>query len=130
MAQFNPYPEANSDEQLSLNPNHLLHAILHGGRCLGYESLAFDDAAAVQLTVPPNTRAAIIVVEAQGAVANENRIARFREDGVDPTAALGMPLGNNGSVEIKGSNNLAAFRIIGIDAAVSHIAHIQYYGVG
>lgn len=125
-----PFPEATGGSQLSMPMQHLLHAMLYGGKCLGYQNLPFTDAVAVALTIPANAKIALIVVERVGAVADENKIARFREDGADPTAANGMPLGNNGSVEIKGTQNLAAFKIIGIDAGISHVAHIQYYGQG
>jgi hypothetical protein len=130
MAKNQPYPESDTGDAMSLNTNHLLHAILYGGKCLSYEQLVFDDAPAVVLpNIPVNARSAIIVIEnTGGAMADENKIARFREDGTAPTADIGMPLGNNGSVEVKGSQNLAEFQIIGIDAGATHILRVQYYG--
>lgn len=123
------YPSPNNGNRSTTED--ILSAILHGGKCLGYEALAFDDAPAVALTVPPGAQYAIAVLEADATEAGLPRVARFRTNAsADPTAVIGMPLGDNGSVEIKGADNLVTFKIIGITAGKSHSLKIEYYGAG
>lgn len=120
------YPSSNNGNRST--SEDLLSAILHGGKCLGYQNLGFDDTPAVALTVPAGAQYAIAVLEADATEAGLARVARFRTNGV-PTAAEGMPLGDNGSVEIKG-DNLATFQIIGITVGKTHSLKIEYYGAG
>jgi hypothetical protein len=119
-----------ADSPSSSLTNDILLAILHGGVCVGYQNLAFDDAPVVVLTVPAGAQYAICVLEADATEVDFPRVARFREDGVAPTAAEGMPVGDNGSFEIRGAANLAAFQIIGITAGKNHTLKVQYYGAG
>lgn len=127
-----PYP-VNSESN-SLATDTLL-AMLHGGKCLGYADMNFDDAPAVGFAdlvggIPSGARSAIVFIEADATEADLPRVAMFREDGVDPTAAAGMPVGDNGTFEIRGEGNMEAFKIIGITAAKVHTMRVQFYGEG
>lgn len=109
-----------------------LSALLYGGKCLGYENISVDDAAPVSLDAENNfseKRYALLYVEAGGGVANASKVIRFREDGVAPTALEGMPLGDNGLLDVKG-DNIADFQMIGIDVGVTHSVKVLYYGKG
>lgn len=53
------------------------------GMSLGYQQIN-DLSTAKGLTIPPNTTSAMIIAESQA--------VRYRDDGTDPTNALGMPL--------------------------------------
>lgn len=71
-------------------------------RPLGYFQDTTIDAASTLGTIPAGASRAMIKVAAQA--------ARWRDDGVDPTAAIGMPLAVGEVLNYDG--NLNAFRII------------------
>lgn len=128
MMQF-PDPTSNRS-----TTEDMLSALLYGGKCLGYASLAFDETVAVLLSavaggIPAGAKYAIIAIEADATEAGNARVARFRTDNVAPTAAAGMPVGDNGTFEVKG-DNLATLRIIGITAAKTHSLKVEFYGAG
>jgi hypothetical protein len=131
-----PYPEKTTSMDGGSITVDILFAILYGGKCLGYRKISFNDAAvkafadAVVGGVPAGSRYAVCVLEADATEANLPRVARMREDGIAPTAAEGLPIGDNGSFEIKGSDNIANFKIIGVTAAKNHILRIHFYGEG
>lgn len=132
MSAIQQYPESDSTSG-GLNGSVVgyLSAILYGGKCLLLNEAPFDDTAEIQLpSIPDGAKAALVIIEADATEADAARVARFRQDGANPTAAIGMPVGDNGSFEIKGSANLAAFRIIGITAGKTHKLTVEYYGAG
>ena len=122
---------------------NFLSALLHGGKSLGYRSFTFNDAAAKAFSdiadpdgggplaagIPSGAVYAICVIEADATQADQARVARFRCDNTAPTAAEGMPLGDNGSFEVKG-DNLNTFKIIGITAGKTHTVRVEFYGAG
>ena len=134
------FPEKRSNDPMEFSGSveSLLHAILHGGKMIQYSQITITGAAktfanAVALGVgaaglPPGARAALCVLEAAVAEVNAPRVARFRTDSGAPTAANGMSVGDNGSFEINGTENLSDFQIIGIIGGNSHILHIAFYG--
>ncbi len=81
----------------------------------GYEQIT-NVASSVGLTLPFGTTRALIVVESQA--------VRWRDDGVNPTADVGMLLGIG--EELVYSDNLAAIRFI--ETTPSAILNISYYG--
>lgn len=86
-------------------------------RSLGYQQLAAGSmAAATALTVPAGAAYAVIQVEAQA--------VRWRDDGTDPTAAIGMPVAVGTTFTYEGP--LA--RIKFIEAAAGAILNVTYYG--
>lgn len=121
------FPDPSSSSNGSLGA--YLSAILYTGKCLGYEKKPITGAAAVALAaVPANARLAVCVLEADASLVGQARVARYREDGVaDPTAAEGMPVGDNGVFELTG-DNITAFRMISMDPAKTHNLRVQYYG--
>lgn len=132
MSAIQKYPEFDSTSGgLDGSMLDFLSAILYGGKCVGLETVNFDDDPAIALpSIPPTAKAALVIIEADATEADAARVARFRQDGTNPTAVMGMPVGDNGSFEIKGSANLAAFRIIGITAGKTHKLTVEYYGAG
>ncbi len=129
MSMISKYPEQDSGSMFNGSMIDYLDAILYGGKCVGYQEFDVDDNPAVSLTVPVGAKACVIVVEAGGSPANANRVARFREDGTAPTALIGMPIGDNGSVEVKGTTNMTNFKIIATEV-LTHKVRVQYYGAG
>jgi len=126
---YMPDPQA-SDPTRSLESKYL-NALLYGGKCLLYAEVTFDDDPAIALpTIPDNAHTAIVYIEAGAADIDKSRVARYREDGTNPAAAAGMAIGDDGIVEISGRANLEAFKIIGINAGVTHTLRVQYYGQG
>jgi hypothetical protein len=88
-----------------------------GIKPLGYEQLAVSDTA-VALTVPPGTMRAKVCVEDQP--------IRWRDDGEDPTDAIGMLQKADTYFDLWGGESIKAFKAIktGMDANLS----INYYG--
>jgi len=72
--------------------------------------------AATGLTVPAGAEYAVVQAEAQA--------VRWRDDGVAPTAAVGMSIAAGASVEFNGDLNALSF----IEAAVGGILNVSYYG--
>jgi hypothetical protein len=86
-------------------------------RPLGYQQfVATSLTASTALTVPAGAVIAIISVSGQA--------IRYRDDGVAPTAAIGMPLAVGSTTLLEGQ--LSAYRII--EQAASAVVDISYYG--
>jgi hypothetical protein len=81
---------------------------------LGYQQLT-SLAAATALTVPTGALEALIVCESQ--------TVRWRDDGTNPTASVGMPLTANVAFPYLG--NLAAIKIIQTTASAT--CNVSYY---
>jgi hypothetical protein len=69
----------------------------------------------------------IASLEEQLATATD-KIIRYREDQVDPTASVGMPLGDLSIYEVGGEANLSNIKFIGIEAGKTHKLRVSYYG--
>lgn len=124
------FDNANGNLPLSKETQYL-NALLYGGKCLGYFEITFGSGAAIPLpTIPDGAQTAIIYIEAGVADVDKGRVARYREDNAAPTAAAGMPIGDDGVMEITGRANLDGFKIIGINGGVTHTLRVQYYGQG
>lgn len=118
----------------------LLSALLYGGKVLQYSKLVVTDAAVKTFAnavavgvggdgIPAGARSVLVLVEADATEADLPRVVRFRCDTGTPTAAEGMPCGDNGSFEVTG-DNIANFQIIGVTAGKSHTLRITFYGEG
>lgn len=81
---------------------------------LGYQQIV-GLAAATALTVPTGATYAVIVTESQS--------VRFRDDGVDPTAAIGEPLLTGQTLNYNGSLSAVKF----IQTAATATLNILYY---
>jgi hypothetical protein len=86
-------------------------------RTLGYEQLT-SLAAATGLTVPSGTVRAVVIPTAQA--------VRWRDDGVNPTASVGMPLAA-GVERSFDTANLAPLRFI--EQAAGAVLNVTYYGL-
>ena len=135
MPAVQKFPEFDSASGgLNGSTNDFLSAILYGGKCLADDFVNVTAAAIITFAdlpggIPVGAKAALVVIEADATEANAARVARFTQDGVvNPAAAVGMPVGDNGSFEIRGSDNLANFKIIGITAAKTHVMRVQFFG--
>ena len=82
---------------------------------LGYQQVT-STAAAFALTVPAGATIAEIAVEAQA--------VRYRDDGTDPTATIGMPVASG--VRFTYVGNLSAIKFIAQTAGA--ILNVSYYG--
>ncbi len=82
--------------------------------CLGYQQITSLSASAA-LTVPAGATRAIITAEAQG--------VRWRDDGVAPTASVGMILPVLVTLSYDGDLNRIRF----IEQAASAILNVSYY---
>lgn len=86
-------------------------------RSLGYQQFAAGSlAAATGLTVPAGAAFAIIIAEAQA--------VRWRDDGTDPTAAIGMPLAVGTTLVFEGQLARVKF----IQQVAGAILNVTYYG--
>lgn len=82
---------------------------------LGYQQLT-SLAAATSLTVPTGATRALLLAEGQA--------IRWRDDGTNPTAAVGMPIAAGESIPYVG--NLSKLRVI--EQTASAKLNISYYG--
>lgn len=85
------------------------------GRSLGYQQMT-SLASATAPTVPAGASWAVLVAEAQ--------IVRWRDDGTDPTASIGMTLAAGVPYEFTGDFDRLKF----IEATASAKLNITYYG--
>jgi hypothetical protein len=83
-------------------------------QCLGYQQIT-SLSASTALTVPTGATMALIVAETQG--------VRWRDDGVAPTASVGMPLATGVSLSYDG--DLKAIRFI--QQTASATLNVSYY---
>lgn len=83
---------------------------------LGYQQIT-NVSAAVGLTVPAGTSMALIQVETQ--------TVRWRDDGTNPTATVGMVLAPGSTLEYTGSS-FGSIKFI--EVAASATINISYYG--
>ena len=82
--------------------------------CLGYQQIT-SLSASTGLTVPAGASLALIVPEPQ--------TVRWRDDGVAPTASVGMPVAAGASLSYDGDLNKIRF----IQATASAVLNISYY---
>lgn len=110
----------------------LLYAMLMGGICRGREDLEVDDSTVIQLTPPDGASYALIQVEADSSSSDVNKAIVFRQDAGTPDGSsspkVGQVQGDGGVFDVKGTNNMSAFRVIGIEAGKTHVLHIEYFG--
>lgn len=81
---------------------------------LGYEQITDTDAA-FGLTVPNGATSAVITAEAQD--------VRYRDDGIDPTASIGMPLAKGLPLQYSGTLSKITF----IAQTNGAILNVSYY---
>ncbi len=86
-------------------------------RALGYQQIV-GLAAATALTVPAGTVVALITTEAQA--------VRWRDDGTDPTAAIGYPLPTSAELQYTAVKSIANLKFI--QQAATATLNIAYYG--
>lgn len=86
-------------------------------RALGYQQIT-TVSAAVGLTLPAGTSRARVTVSGQA--------VRYRDDGANPTAAVGMPLAAGSTTDF-GTQQLSQLRFI--EAAASATLDVSYYGL-
>jgi len=82
--------------------------------CLGYQQITSLSAAA-SLTVPARATRALIIAQTQG--------VRWRDDGTNPTASVGMPLPAGTVLSYDGDLSRIRF----IETAASAALNISYY---
>jgi hypothetical protein len=92
--------------------------VVSGGQsAISYQQITSLSAAA-GLTVPTNAAGAVITAESQG--------VRWRSDGTDPTASVGMPLASGASITFSTRAELLALKFI--EQTTSAKLNIAYYG--
>lgn len=83
---------------------------------LGFRQVTATSSAFALPTPPAGTRRAIVQAEAQA--------LRWRDDGADPTASIGMTIVSGGELRYDGTN-MGAIKMIAATAGA--IANISYY---
>lgn len=82
--------------------------------CLGYQQIT-SLSSATGLTIPQGTTLALIVPETQN--------VRWRDDGTNPTASVGMPIFVGASLSYDGDLNRIKF----IESTSGAVLNIAYY---
>ena len=108
----------------------LLYVLLTGGECSGYEEISVNASLPVALNIPEGAVYALVVCEADTTHPTKTKVIRYKQldtENNPPNASIGMPLGELGVVEIKGTLSMNAFRAVGIDDGYTHILRVEYY---
>jgi hypothetical protein len=129
MAAYNNLPELQDGDPIG-GPIKWQSGLLYGGRALGIEKISVTSLAVKQFTVPAGAKMAILCVDADQTATDLNKVIHWTEDGTDPTttsAGNGMLLGDNSVLEIRGSLNVAAFKMISREVK-TNVVRVQYYG--
>lgn len=84
----------------------------------GYRQQAISTTALALTSVPSGATYAIITVSTQG--------VRYRDDGVVPTASIGMPVSADGQIILKSRTQIRNFRVIRSGASDAEL-NISYY---
>jgi hypothetical protein len=108
----------------------LLHGLITGGECIGYQELNVFAPYVSQLTIPEGALYALIICEADISSVDKTKVIRFKQfDTINnpPNPYYGMPLGDLGVLEIKGKKNLEDFRATGTEYWKYHVLRIEYY---
>jgi hypothetical protein len=110
--------------------NSLLYALLMGGISAGIETLAVTQGANAVLTPPAGAKYAFIQVESNSGSADLQKTIVYTQDGTSPngtsTPKIGIIQSDGGALEIKGSTNLANFKVRSIEN-LTHYLHIEYF---
>jgi len=106
----------------------MLYTLIFQGECIAYVTIMVDDEAVRSFNIPVEARYAMLITESDPNQNNKDLIIRFREDGSNPSADEGMPLGDMGVYEVKGKENMSQFRMIGIEAGKQHKVRVQFFG--
>jgi len=94
---------------------------------LSNQVLTFDDSPYAALTVPTDATYAEVSLIADATVTSQSNVARFWLDGSTPTATEGLSRNNYATWDISGGDNIANFKIIGVEGAKTHKLNVQYY---
>jgi hypothetical protein len=121
-------------ENLLAASRDYLSKIFNGRTCIGSETIAITDSSTVKSltsSIYSGATSAEITVEV-GSTASTitNAAVRYSLSATSPTSTAitgaGVPLGDFDTIEILGGNNIAAFKVIGMDA-VSKALKVQYF---
>lgn len=94
------------------------------GPCLGYQAITLTGTAQ-KLTIPGNPKYANAIL-----VRVETANARFRMDGTDPTATVGMPLLSTDQDLWLEPSQGGLINFSAIAQSGSPVLHVMYFGVG
>lgn len=83
---------------------------------VGYEQITVSTVAVALASVPPKATNALIVVSTNG--------VRFRDDGTNPTAAIGVPIAAGQSLQYDGDPSALKFIRSG---AADAVVDVSYY---
>jgi hypothetical protein len=111
----------------------LLLSLLLQGECVGSEQITINEVVASQLTIPKEALYALIVCTADPSpfLADKSWVINYKQyDTLDqpPNFFIGMPLGHLGVLEVKGKENMEAFRAISVTPGFFHTLRVEYYG--
>lgn len=98
--------------------------LAQGLNCVGYETITLDTNPKGFSSIPKNAKNALLVCEANDS--STGIVARFREDGNDPSNVDGMPLVNLGIYGIR-KGCLSTFKAVSTDSNNQTI-RVSFYG--
>lgn len=107
----------NNTEELLSNIVKVLSLEIRGKVCIGYQSIQLSNSIVSTLSVPKGAISAELTLEINDANTAKMVGARYTLHGADPETGatsdkLGIPIGDGDTIEIRGGDNLASFRII------------------
>lgn len=127
----------DTTQQLLKDLRDLIAKEGNGRNCIGYQKLAVTNAAVLKLTIPQGVNgpamSAEITVESAGSTVAAAAVRYTIDNATNPQTGAaganvdGTPLGDFDTIEILGSTNLAAFRVIACDAANTKYLKIHYF---
>jgi hypothetical protein len=96
----------------------MTETILSARKPKGYSQLAVSSTAVGLSAIPSDAIRAIISVATDA--------IRYRDDGTNPTASVGMPVAANATIELPSRESIVAFKAIRV--TTDAVLNISYYG--
>jgi hypothetical protein len=110
------------------NADILLWKLLNGQTAIGNYTRSIGRTAVSLVGPPAGAVRALVCLRADPNTVDKSDVCRFWEVlGAIPTATEGLILGDCGTYEIIGEDNIANFRIIGIENGMTHTLNVQYF---
>jgi hypothetical protein len=107
----------NTTEELLSSIVKVLSLEIRGKICVGYQAIALSTSTVSALSPPSGAISAEVTLEIPDASSAKMVGARYTLHGVNPVTGntpdkTGIPIGDGDTIELRGGDNISAFRVI------------------